>query len=174
MFSPRVGKIPQKRKRQPAPVFLFLSGEFHGQRSLVSYSPWGRRESDTTERLHWTELWTSGSPKVWALYQTQYTCCSDLYRKCSYLLPLFVCTLSGVWLFATPWTIAHQAPLSVEFSRQEYWSGLTFPPPGESSQPRDQTHIIFLYWQADSLPLSYQRSPKNPYVVWKFKKNFKI
>jgi len=31
--------------------------------------------------------------------------------------------------FATPWTIAHQAPLSVEFSRQEYWSGLPFPPP---------------------------------------------
>ena len=38
--------------------------------------------------------------------------------------------LSRVWLFATSWTIACQAPLSVEFSRQEYWSGLLFPPPG--------------------------------------------
>ena len=33
-------------------------------------------------------------------------------------------------LFVTPWTAAHQAPLSMEFSRQEYWSGLPFPPPG--------------------------------------------
>ena len=37
------------RERQPTPVFL--PGEFHGQRSLVDYSPWGLRESDTTERL---------------------------------------------------------------------------------------------------------------------------
>ena len=34
-------------------------------------------------------------------------------------------------LFATPWTVAHQAPLSMGFSRQEYWSGLPFPPPGD-------------------------------------------
>ena len=39
--------------------------------------------------------------------------------------------LSHVQLFATPWTIAHQAPLSTEFSRQEYWSGLPFPTPGD-------------------------------------------
>ena len=40
------------------------------------------------------------------------------------------CMLSCVQLFATPWTVAHQAPLSMEFSRQEYWSGLPFPSPG--------------------------------------------
>ena len=38
--------------------------------------------------------------------------------------------LSHVWLSATPWTVTHQAPLSMEFSRQEYWSGLPFPSPG--------------------------------------------
>ena len=38
--------------------------------------------------------------------------------------------LSRVWLFATPWTVTHQAPLSEEFSSQEYWSGLPFPSPG--------------------------------------------
>ena len=43
--------------------------------------------------------------------------------------------------FVTPWTVAHQAPPSVGFSRQEYWSGLPFPPPGESSRPRDRTCI---------------------------------
>ena len=40
-------------------------------------------------------------------------------------------SLSHVWLFATPWTVAQQAPPSMEFSRQEYWSGLPFPSPGD-------------------------------------------
>ena len=44
-------------------------------------------------------------------------------------------SLSYVWLFATPWTIAHQAPLSRVFPRQEYWSGLPFPPPGDLPDP---------------------------------------
>ena len=43
---------------------------------------------------------------------------------------IFSC-FSCVQLCATPWTIAHQAPLSTGFSRQEYWSGLPFPPPGD-------------------------------------------
>ena len=43
--------------------------------------------------------------------------------------------LSSVQLFATPWTVAHQAPLSLGFSRQEYWSGLPFPPPGDLPDP---------------------------------------
>ena len=42
-----------------------------------------------------------------------------------------VCVLSRVGLFATPWTIARQATLSMGFSRQEYWSGLPFPTPGD-------------------------------------------
>ena len=42
-----------------------------------------------------------------------------------------VCLLSCVQLFATPWTVACQASLSKEFSRQEYWSGLPFPSPGD-------------------------------------------
>ena len=48
-FNPWVRKIPWRRKWQPTSVFL--PGEFHGQRSLVGYSPWGYRESDTTEWL---------------------------------------------------------------------------------------------------------------------------
>ena len=44
-------------------------------------------------------------------------------------------TLSRVRLFVTPWTIAHQAPLSMEFSRQEYWSGLPFSSPGDLPEP---------------------------------------
>ena len=46
-FDPRVGKIPRRRDWQPTPVFL--PEEFHGQRSLASYGPWGQEELDTTE-----------------------------------------------------------------------------------------------------------------------------
>ena len=48
-----------------------------------------------------------------------------------------MCTqlLSHIWLFATPWTAAHQGPLSMGFPRQEYWSGLPFPPPGHLPDP---------------------------------------
>ena len=49
-FEPWVGKIPWRRKRQSTPVLL--PGKSHGQRSLVGYSLWGRKESDTTEQLH--------------------------------------------------------------------------------------------------------------------------
>ena len=44
-------------------------------------------------------------------------------------------SLSHVWLSVTPWTVAHQAPLFMGFSRQEYWSGLSFSPPGYLSNP---------------------------------------
>ena len=46
-----------------------------------------------------------------------------------------VCVLSRVGLFATPWTVACQAPLSVGFPRQEYWRGLPHPPPGDFPDP---------------------------------------
>ena len=44
-------------------------------------------------------------------------------------------SLSRVRLFATPWTVAHNAPLSMGFSRQEYWSGLPFPSPEDLPNP---------------------------------------
>ena len=48
------GKIPWRRKWQSTPILL--PGKSHGHRSLVGYSPWGRKESNTTERLHFTLL----------------------------------------------------------------------------------------------------------------------
>ena len=48
---------------------------------------------------------------------------------------------SRVQLFVTPWTVARQAPLSVDFSRQEYWGGLPFPSPGDLPQPKNQTQV---------------------------------
>ena len=58
---------------------------------------------------------------------------------------------------ATLWTVAHQAPLSWGFSRQEYWSGLPFPPPGELPESGIQPSTpVSPTLQADSLPLSHE------------------
>ena len=57
---------------------------------------------------------------------------------------------------ATSWTVAFQAPLFLEFSRQEYWSGLPFPSPGDHPDPGIEPTSPAL--QADSLPLSHQGS----------------
>ena len=67
---------------------------------------------------------------------------------------------SHVQLFATLWTIALQASLSMGFSRQEYWSRLPCPPPGDVSDPGIK-HVSpeSLALQADSLLLSHQGSP---------------
>ena len=59
-------------------------------------------------------------------------------------------SLSCVWLFTTPWTVVRQAPLSMEFSRQQYWSGLLFPAPGDLPDPVIKPRSPAL--QADSLP----------------------
>ena len=59
-------------------------------------------------------------------------------------------SLSHVRLFMTPWTVAHQAPPSMEFSRQEYWNGLPFPSPGDLPDPRIEPGSPAL--QADALP----------------------
>ena len=81
------------------------------------------------------------------------------------------CTLTCVRLFATPWTVALQASLSMGFSRQEYWSGLPFPSLGDLPDPGIQPTCPAL--QADSLPLSHLGSPcaqitlakKNPHKI---------
>ena len=125
---------PQRKKWQPTPIFL--PGKSHGQRSLVGCSPWGHKELDTTERVnnnksHYTTL--QQKPGKFStcvqlhlkekLYQTKL---EDPTSISSY--PRLVCMgaqwLSHVQLFATPWTAAHQAPLSMGFPREEYWSGL--------------------------------------------------
>ena len=90
-FDPWVGKIPWRMAWQPTPVFL--PGESHGQRSLMDYSPWGHKGSDTTEQL------------------------STHARLSIVKLKVHVAQLCQT-LRATLWTIQ-----SVEFSRPEYWSG---------------------------------------------------
>ena len=73
-----------------------------------------------------------------------------------------LCTLScfsHVWLSVTLWTVACQAPMSTGFSRQEYWSGLSFPSPGDLPDPGIEPHSPAL--QADSSLSEPPGKPKN-------------
>ena len=73
--------------------------------------------------------------------------------------------LSHVWLFATPWTVAHQAPLSMGFSRQEYQSGLLCSPPG--NLPNLGIKLRSPAFQANSLTFELPRE-KTRYVSYSF------
>ena len=73
----------------------------------------------------------------------------------------WVKSISRVRPFVTPWTVAHQAPQSMEFSRQEYWSGLPFPFPGDLPNPGIEPRSPAL--QADALPLE---PPGKPQIDW--------
>ena len=69
--------------------------------------------------------------------------------------------LSHVRLFVTPWTVAHEAPPSMEFSSEEYWSGLLFPSPGDLPDPETEPGSPTL--QAEALP---SEPPRNPW--WRY------
>ena len=73
-------------------------------------------------------------------------------------------SLSHVRLFATPWTVAHQAPPSVEFFRQEYWSGLPFSSPGYLPNTGIEPRSPAL--QADALPSEPPGKPNNIVLIW--------
>ena len=68
----------------------------------------------------------------------------------TYLVIEVMKSLSHVRLFVTPWTVAHQTPPSMEFSRQEYWSGLPFPSPGDLPNPGIKARSPAL--RTDALP----------------------
>ena len=112
-FDPWVGKIPWGGKWQPTPVFL------------PEENPWTknpRAGRATVQRVTKSQRWVNS----WAWAQ---------YYMCMYWSEAKWKSLSRVWLFVTPWMVAYQAPLSTGFSRQEYWSGLPFPSPGDLPNP---------------------------------------
>ena len=83
-----------------------------------------------------------------------------VYSCLLYMLSRFSC----VWLFLTLWTVACQAPLSMRFSRQEYWSGLPFPSPGdlpglEPGSPALQAGSLLLVPSGKPMPLLYINWP---------------
>ena len=88
-------------------------------------------------QVNWgTDLDSYGNKILFQLHES--ICWRDSFFSQAAILCVYVyvcCLLSHVWLFVTPWTVARQAPLSMEFSRQECWSELLFPSPGDLSNP---------------------------------------
>ena len=88
-------------------------------------------------------------PENTGCYQTLHACVLSLF--------------SHVQLFATLWTVAHQAPLSISFPRQEYWRRLPFPSPGGLPNPGIGPHLLsLLHWQVGSLPPEPPGKPCGP------------
>ena len=108
-FDPWVRKISWRRKWQPTPVFLLQrSQEEPGGLTVHEVT---KSQTQLTMHTHTSKAFTKSTRK---------------------------CTLSHIRLFVTLWTVARQALLSMGFSRQEYWSGLPFPPPGDLPDPRTE------------------------------------
>ena len=112
------------------------------------------RENDSTEPWYF-----------WHLVFTLFKYYSGFYGEINFLDCQPACLLSClgcVWLFVTLWTVAHQAPLSMGFSRQEYWSELPYPPLGNLPYPRIKpTSPASSISQADFLPLNHQGRPSS-------------
>ena len=140
-FNPWVGKISWRKKRQPTPVFL--PGKSHGPRNLVGYSPWGRKESDTTksnlacEHDEWN--------RIHAYDITLWVCAKSLL-SCLTLCDPMDCSPSG--------SSVHGILQARILER------VVVPSFRGSSWPKDQTLVSHLpHWQAGSLPLVLRGKP---------------
>ena len=85
-------------------------------------------------------------------------------RRYIYIYSLFLLFSCSVMSdsFTAPWTIAHQSPLSMGFSRQEYWSRLPFPSPGDLPNPGIESES--LHWQMSSLPVAPPGKARDIYI----------
>ena len=158
-------------------------GDGEGQRGLACCGPWGHKELDRTWQLNDNNgnFMFNILKGFQAVFQSD---CSILYchQKCMKVLispnPHQHLLLSVFWIIAiigcclvtkslaTPWTVAHQASLSMGFPRQEYWTRLPLPSPGGFLTQK--LNLYLLHWQVDFLPLSHQEIPwmKEPGGAW--------
>ena len=113
-------------------------------------------------------LWVSPSTPLFHLFllcpHSKYTRRKSSWIPAPWRPSILLCSVlsrfSHVQLFATPWTVASQAPLFMGFSRQKYWNGLLYPPPGALPDPGvEPTSPVSPAWQEDSLPLNHLGSP---------------
>ena len=121
---------------------------------LESYGQKGTHVHCWWESNWYKPLWRT----VWRLLKNlrlQLLCVCVYVCVCMWVHVLIASVMSNSYV--TTWTVACQAPLSMEFSRQEYWSRLPFPSPGGLPDPGTEPESPEL--QADSLPLSHQGSP---------------
>ena len=139
---------------------------------------WGQTSSPATPVFRRSQLGLSSQPPVGPampplpshLHPGLSQPCSLLQGSCHPISPgqsqltlvvvVYACPVAS-GSSATPWTVAHQALLAMGFPRQEYWSGLPFPPSGNLPNPRIEpaSHGGLLHWQVVSLPLSPLGSP---------------
>ena len=117
---------------------------YFGQRSCLDLTFLSYRQVSIFRILEWEIRILSIFRYAWSHVDLKIHLIFLIWKKVK------VKSLSRVWLFATPWTVAYQASPSMEFSRQEYWSGLPFPSPGDLSDPGIEPGCPTL--QADALP----------------------
>ena len=110
----------------------------------------------------YTESWREGHREPRTLLYSASSEHSHRLHACT-----LMCVHTHVQLFATPWTVAHQVPLSMVFSRQEYWSGLPFPTPGSLPDPgMDQTYISWVPALAGRFFTSLPSGKPSYRLVW--------
>ena len=155
------------RRKGPLPF------QCHGKKSTIPFCkglPFGVWEVEIPP-----DVWSCWCACIlaWMILAGNLESCSGLL----WCLSSHLCMLSRfsyVRLCATPWTVARQAPLSMGFSRQEYWSGEPFPPPGNLLDPgiELESHVSCIGGQVLSLELSYigphfsSRSAVSPVPRW--------
>ena len=127
-------EIPWRREWQPTPVFL--PGEFHGQRSLVGYSPWGCKELEKTEQHSFTFTHTHQAD----------------VKQCVHVKSLRLCLTLCDPMDCSPPDFSVHGILQAGILE---WGAM--PSSRGSSRPRDQTRISYV--TGDSLPLIYLGSP---------------
>ena len=128
----------------------------HSPAHIRETFPWSPRSLGLIECR--TPLpWPSPARSRPSLEQVNWVTVPHSKQRSSFLVRSCVLShFSRVQLFVTLWTVAYQAPRSMEFSRQEYWSGLPFPAPIQGPNP----HLLcLLHRQADFLPLHHLGSP---------------
>ena len=141
--NPWIRKIPWSRKWLPTPVLL--PGKFLGQRSLAGNSQWGRKSQTGLATEH-THIKKCIIIKTSSVYRAQTV--TALHRSLIFMVGGLVA--KSYLTLATPWTVAHQAPLSMGFSKEEYQSGLPWPSPRDLPNPGIKPGSPAL--QADALP----------------------
>ena len=132
----------QRRQWQPTPVLL--PGKSHGRRSLVGCSPWGCKKLDTTEQIHFHFSLSyivegNGNPLHCSCLENPRDGGAWWAAVCGVG---YCCLVTQSYpAIATPWPVAHQAPLSLGFPRQEHWSGVSFHSPGDVPDSGIGSHI---------------------------------
>ena len=170
-FNPWVGKISWRKKWQPTPVFL--PGKSHGRWNLVGYSPWGRKESDTTERLHFHFQATGYKTQTKWRRQAkgQRDCLSQSPTHPGFFFPPPHCKACGILV---PWPGIYPAAFAEEAWSLNHWAIREVPPRFLMEGGGDEVRLCFLLdWRSTFIhilewlrfPASNSESSPNQKVI---------